>query len=129
VGGFVKTTKEVDEGSKKFAKQLKEHFSDEELASFILTLLGMSDLAHTFIWKKVQDFMELPVQVKYSVVTHARFCVFLSSVARGEFKSDEHELSHMPTHKGSWESDDDFEQRFIFVVKSYYEQLKEAGKV
>lgn len=125
----MKTTKEVDEGSKKFAKQLKEHFSDEEVASFILTLLGISDLAHRFIWDKVQDFMQLPINVKYSVVHHARFYCFFASVVKGEFKNDEHELSHLPTNAGNWASDEDFEKRFIFIVKTYYEQLVKEGKI
>lgn len=121
--------KRCDARTKRFSKQLKALFSDEEIASFMLTLLGMSDLAHEFIWEKVKDFMEVPIQVKYSVVQHAAFYKLLALVARDELKKENCFITHLPVNETSWKSNDDFEKRFVLVVKSFYDQLKKDGKV
>jgi hypothetical protein len=121
--------KEPDAYAKSFSKQMKDLFSDEEMASFVLTLLGMSDIAHRFIWEKVKDFMELPVDVKYSLVQHASVYRTLSLVARDEYDKENKTVGFMPIGGASWKSDDDFEKRFIFVVKTFYEHLKEEGKI
>lgn len=125
----MKTEKIPDEHSKKFAIQLKEHFSEEEIASFVLSILGMSDLAHIFIWEKVKDFIEIPIEVKYSTLQHASYYRLLSSVARGTLKEEGFEVSHMPVDEQAWQSKEDFEKRFIFVVKNFYDLLKKEGKL
>ena len=125
----MKTTKTPDADSKKFTQQLNSHFSADEIASFVLTLLGMSDIAHMFIWEKARDFIELPIQVKYSLVQHASFYRLFGLVARDEFKKEECAINFMPVDEEGWKSDEDFEQRFIHIVKAFYKGLEEEGKV
>jgi hypothetical protein len=125
----MKPTKKPDSDTISFSKQLKNHFADEQIASFVLTLLGMSDLAHRFIWEKAREFIELPIEVKYSTIQHAAFFRILSMAVQGELDKDKLDLKYMPVNKDAWESDEDFEKRFIFVVKHYYEGLKKEGKL
>lgn len=128
-GQEMKPSKEPDEQLKKFSKQLNQHFSPDEIASFMMTILGASDLAHRFIWEQVKDFMELPVQVKYSLTQHASFYKLMSLVGRGELKKEECITNFLPNNEAAWQTSDDFEQRFIFVVKQFYEDLKKEGKI
>ena len=123
----MKPTKEPDSSIIIFSKQLKKLFSDEQIASFVATLLGMSNIAHKFIWEKAQEFIELPIDVKYSTIKHAAFYRLLGLVIRDELS--ESEVMYMPTDELAWQSDEDFEKRFIFVVKYYYEGLKKQGKI
>lgn len=43
-----------------FSRKLKNSFSDEEIASFILSLLGMCNISSRFIFEEVRKFMEIP---------------------------------------------------------------------
>lgn len=126
---MIKTSKEPDINTKKFSRQLKELFSDEEIASFILTVVGMSDIAHRFVWEKVKDFMELPLEVKYSLTQHVSFYHLLSLVAQDKLEKKNLPVSFMPIGGNDFQSSDDFEKKFIFVVKNFYEQLKKEGKL
>lgn len=125
----MKPTKKQDAKSLEFSKQLKKHFSHEELSSIILSLLGFSDIAHRFIHEKVSKLMELPIDVKYSLVQHVSFYRLMSSVARNELEDDFSVTGYMPMNEKAWKDDDDFEERFVFIVKKFYDGLKAEGKV
>lgn len=125
----MKASKNPPEKTKDFRKDLCKHLSPEDMASFILTVFGMSDLAHRFIYEKVSEFMEIPIEVKYSPVNHAAYYRTLGAIARGEVKKGRLKINHLPVNDKAWQSEEDFEQRFIFIVTKYYEQLKKEGKI
>jgi response regulator RpfG family c-di-GMP phosphodiesterase len=124
----MKASKDPDIKTKKFTDQLKEHFSEEQIASFVLSLLGMSAIAHKFIYERVKDFIEIPVSVKYSLVQNASFLRLMGLVVRNELEKGAAQSLYLPIHEEAWKSEEDFEKRFIFVVKAFYEQLKKEGK-
>jgi tartrate dehydratase beta subunit/fumarate hydratase class I family protein len=123
----MKTTKKCTIELKDFGRELRKNFSEDEITSFIITIMGMSDISHRFLFEEVRKVMKLPVRVKYSMIQHAAFYRMLGRVARKEELTGE--TKYMPMDSSSWESEEDFEKRFIFVVKGYYEGLKEEGKL
>ena len=126
----MKPKKEPDSRSKEFHSKLKDLLTYEQLTFLTTTLLGMSDIMSRFMWLKVKDFIDLPNDVKYAISQSAAIYMLFARIQRGEVnESDKPQFHHMPTDNGAWQSEEDFEQRFLFIVKTFYEQLKKEGKI
>ena len=126
----MKLNEDPDQYTIDFSAKMKKQFSDVEIASILLTLLGTSDLTSRFVWTKVQDFIDLPLEIKYAIVQHASIMDMMISIIRNEFKKKEGpKVNFMPVTEEGWKTQEDFEERFILIVKTFYKNLKEQGKL
>jgi hypothetical protein len=53
--------------------------------------------------------------------------VALAAIAQG--RSDDIEAGFLPVNEESWKSEEDFEKRFILLVKLFHKSLKAEGKL
>lgn len=125
----MKTSKKPAPESSEFHEKLIKQLTPEEITSALVSVVGLSNLAHEFIWECVRGFIELPIQIKYSLVQHASFARLLYRIQKEDLLPKEIDIQHMPIDENAWKSDEDFEKRFIFVVNQFYEQLKKEGKL
>jgi len=125
----MKPNKKPDSKTIEHNKKIKDFFSHDEIIHLLMTIFGASDLMAHFVFDKAQEFIELPVDVKYGLIQHASVFRLLGSILRDEVKKDNLKMVHMPIGKDAWKTEEDFEKRFILLVKRFYEDLKEEGKL
>jgi hypothetical protein len=71
-----------------------------------------------------------PASVKYAGLQIMNMFAFLQAVLNQDLsQSFSHKTYQMPIDENSWKSEEDFESRFIFLVKAQYEALKKEGKI
>ena len=60
----------------KFHEKLIKQLTPEEITSALVSFVGLSNLAHEFIWECVRGFIELPIIFKYSLFNTTLLLVF-----------------------------------------------------
>lgn len=124
----MKTEKVMDKESLHIFKKLKHFFLEEDFYTLFAAELGYADVLAKYLYEN-KEINSLPTSCKYAILQHASTMVVISKILRNEMNPDDLSMNHMPVYEEAWKSEEDFEKRFIFVIKKFYEDLKEQGKL
>jgi hypothetical protein len=113
---------------KKFRKSLPD---EECFLSLFATLLGAADNISQYILEQERgNYLNLPVKCKYGLLQVYQILNVTSAILRDEVKPDEIKVAgYFPTGDGAWKSEVDFEKRLILMVKLFYKNYKDLGKI
>lgn len=102
--------------------KIQAEFTHEEMTSIVVTLASMSMTLADYTIEK--NPMKLPTEVKYSVVQIGRFVHMLHHVV-----NNTKEKYVQPEIGGHIPFDWSYAQRYKYIVKAYYDALKESGEL
>ena len=102
--------------------KLIEFFTPQEIESLISTMLGMSAILGKHLLES--NPLKYPTDVKYALVQIGQVTALISNVLKGKTRNDS-----FPYIPGYIPHDASFEERYKFVVKAYYENLKARGEI
>ena len=126
----MKTSKKPDKESFEMYAKLDRCFPKNEhkwgITSTTLTLIEAlgDEIMEAF------EPHQLSPKARYAIIQYGRFRRLLSAILNDEPPTDEHKKTlavYMP--KVEWQNDDDWEEKFIFIVKESYKELEKEGKV
>ena len=126
----MKISSEPDDFTRECHEKINAILSVEDRTSLLTTLLGLACLLAERQMEKGIDSMTY--QEKYAIIQVASVRELFRKIITDELtlqNKGNAKFSHMPMGNGAWESERDFEERFVFVVKAFYEQLKKDGKI
>lgn len=122
----MKLNPDESEFEKEITSKLRKRLGDEIGWHMLTTLLDVSDQICKYIIETRQA-SSAPYQVK-SAMLHV--CAILTMCIKALRTDDEIKIGgFFPVDQNSWKSEEDFEKRFILLVKLYHEQLKKEGKL
>jgi hypothetical protein len=123
----MKITDEDDPIMIPIQKKIDQYFSVEEKNGLLNSLLGMSKLLSEFLMKEYHP-LNLPRDVSYAIVQVYGYLKSFSAIIHDKIEGEKI-VAYMPTGEGSWQSEEDFDARLLFVVKAYYAMFKQEGKI
>lgn len=119
--------KEEDE-TIRLMKKISDNLDPIEYASIFATMLGMGHLLCKYIIRN-NSFELVPVDVKYAVLQQHQMMCLISSILNDRFNKEEYKQFYFSTSNKEWEELESIEKRFVLLVKLFYKQLKEEGKI
>ncbi len=118
-----------DEGLRPMHEKIKAAISPDNLIFITTTVLGMSELAHKYIYDKMGEWADIPSSVQYSLIQHASIMRVFYLIVNDMIGTDKIVPQHFPIVDREWDDSEDYEAKFIFLIKTFYDQLKEQGKI
>lgn len=114
-------------------RKIKRFFTnDDDFMSLFTTLLGAADnVAQYVLEKEAPNYSELSIQCKYGLLHLHKILQLVRAILRDEIKDKSEGIigGFFPTDDSAWESEKDFEKRFVILVKLFYRDLKKEGKI
>lgn len=122
----MKISKHADEKVAEFDKKILDTLGIEAYQGIFNTLLGCSNNICRYIIEE-KNIISLPVGVRYSMLQIHSMMDALAAILQG--KQGVEIGGHLPVNEEAWNSEEDFEKRFILLVKLFHKALKEEGKL
>lgn len=123
----MKTKSKLDKRTLEIFSKLDKFFPSEEKWAITATCLTASEaLCETM----VESFEphQMSDKVKYAILQYASMRVIISKILTGNIKdSSEMSLKYMPTV--DWDDETSWEEKYLFLVKAFYEQEKKEGRI
>jgi hypothetical protein len=104
---------------------------DGDFMSIFITLLGASEIiSQRVLESEAGKYLEMPTSLKYAMLQYHQILSLVASIIRNDTPASEIEIGgHFPTGDGAWQSETDFEKRFILFIKLFHKHLKKTGKI
>lgn len=129
----MKIEKEDDPNLKELSDKIIKFFPDErDRMSLFATILGAADNVSRFVLETYNDKVsKLPTKCVYGLMHTYQILMICAKILQDKVAPEDVAIGgFFPSNPDTaWKSEEDFEERLILLVKTFYEHYKSEGKI